>query len=173
MDLERALKFKEVFSGDKSQNIEAFFDRFETWCAKQGHNDDYKLQNIVFCLDGSAYTSYKTMTPELKTNYAALKKELTLYYSHTKLPDDELFQRLRTIKMKETDTVQNFYNFLMKLMQDLNISEAQRQVLFKAALPRYIKRYIKQERPKTLSETLIKAREAEELGIDYEEPRSH
>ena len=169
MELERALKFKEVFSGDKSQNIEAFFDRFETWCAKQGHNDEYKLQNIVFCLDGPAYNSYKTMAPELKNNYATLKKELTTYYSHTKLPFDKQYQQVQTLKMKETETVQGFYNLLMKKTQDLDITEAQRQVLFKNALPRYIKRYIKQERPKTLSETLIKAREAEELGIDYDD----
>ena len=169
MELERALKFKEVFSGDKSQNVEAFFDRFETWCAKQGHDDNYKLQNIVFCLDGSAYTSYKTMAPELKNNYANLKKELVTYYSQTKLPDDQLFQHLNTLRMQKTDTVQKFYNLLMKKTQDLNISEAQLQVLFKAALPRYIRRYVKSEKPKTLSETLIKAREAEELGSDYEE----
>ena len=41
-DLERVTKFKEVFTGDKNQNIEAFYGRFESWCRSHGHNDRYK-----------------------------------------------------------------------------------------------------------------------------------
>ena len=51
MDLERLLKFKEVFSGSKDQDIEAFFDRFESWCHHHNHDHRYKVRNFIFCLD--------------------------------------------------------------------------------------------------------------------------
>ena len=47
--------------------------------------------------------------------------------------------------------------------------ESQKTVLFKRRLPRYIKRYIKAEKPKSLRDTLIRAKEAEELGKSYDE----
>ena len=47
--------------------------------------------------------------------------------------------------------------------------EAQKITLFKRGLPKYIKRYIKQERPEGLLDTLKKVKQAEELGPDYEE----
>ena len=169
MELERARKFKDVFSGEEGQNIEAFFDKFEKWCMNQGHDDEYKLQNIIFCLDGSAYTSFKTMAPELKSSYPSLKKELITYYAPTKLPVDEQFQQVQELKMKKTETVQTFFNLLMKKTQHLDMSQEQKTVLFKAGLPRYIRKYVKLERPKSLTDTLIKAREAEELGSDYDE----
>ena len=69
MDLERASKFKEVFTGAKEQNIEAFFDRFDLWCAKNGHTDEYKVENFVFCIDGPAYTVYKSLAKSTSTDY--------------------------------------------------------------------------------------------------------
>merc|ERR1711872_1046380 len=50
----------------------------------------------------------------------------------------------------------------------MKLPEAQKTVLFKRGLPKYIKRYIKQEKPTTLRDTLIRAKEAEELGEDHD-----
>ena len=69
MELERAAKFKEVFSGSKDQNIEAFFDRFELWCDNHGHGDDFKAANFVLCLDGPAYSVYKSLDEEIRQDY--------------------------------------------------------------------------------------------------------
>ena len=52
MDLERLSKFKEAFSGSKDQNIEAFFEPFESWCDNHDHDNRCKARNFVFCLDG-------------------------------------------------------------------------------------------------------------------------
>ena len=55
----RALKFNEVCTGAKEQNAEVFFVRFDLWCLKNGHSDEYKVEIFVFSIDGSAYTVYE------------------------------------------------------------------------------------------------------------------
>ena len=86
MDLERMAKLNEVFTGDKNQNIEAFFERFENWCENHHHNDGYKARYFVFCLDGAAYTCYKSLPQAVRDNYQQLKEQLITYYAPTQLP---------------------------------------------------------------------------------------
>ena len=57
----------------------------------------------------------------------------------------------------------------MKKTEHLKLPESQKIVLFKRGLPKYIKKYIRQEKPKTLRDTLIRAKEAEELGKNHNE----
>ena len=75
MDLERVAKFKEVFSGDKGQNIEAFFDRFDLWCENNGHTDAYKTKNFVMCLNDPAYSAYKSLDQSVRNNYDLMKQD--------------------------------------------------------------------------------------------------
>ena len=100
MDLERLSKFKEVFSGSKDQNIEAFFERFELWCRHHGHDHQYKVRNFVFCLDGAAYNCYKNLPRAIKEDYRLLKEQLLTYFAPTKLPVDKLFEKIIEPKMK-------------------------------------------------------------------------
>ena len=75
MELERVNKFKEIFTGEKSQNIEAFLERFDTWCGKHGHENDYKTTHFSFLLDGAAYTCYKSLPQEIKDNYQLTRQQ--------------------------------------------------------------------------------------------------
>ena len=169
MELERAAKFKEIFSGNKDQNIEAFFDRFELWCDKHGHHDDYKAANFVLCLDGPAYSVYKSLDEDVRQDYQTMKKDLITFYAPTKLPADEQFEQLTELTLKKGERVQTYFNSVMKKTEHMKLPEAQKTVLFKRGLPKYIKKYIKQEKPKTLRDTLIRAKEAEELGKNHDE----
>ena len=81
---------------------------------------------------------------------------------------DEQFDQLTELKLGKGEKVQALFNKLMKKTEKLDITEAQKVALFKRGLPKYIKRYIKQERPTTLLDTLQKAKEAEELGPDHD-----
>ena len=114
MDLERLSKFKEVFSGTKDQNIEAFFERFESWCRHHEHDHQYKVRNFVFCLDGAAYNCYKNLPRAIKEDYRLLKEQLLTYYAPTKLPVDEQFEQLTDLKMKKGDTVETYFNTVME-----------------------------------------------------------
>ena len=169
MELDRAHKFKEIFSGTKNQNVEAFFDRFDRWCENQGHDDRYKIRNFVLCLDGVAFTSYKNLPQETKDDYDALRAVMISHYAPTRLPVDEQYQQLKDMKMKKTDTVQSFYNLILQKSEHLDMSQEQKRVIFKSGLPKYILRYLKTEKPTTLEETLTKAKEAEELGPEYDQ----
>ena len=91
MDLERLSKFKEVFSGAKDQNIEAFFNRFESCCNNHDHDNRYKVRNFVYCLDGAACTCYESLPMTGKENYLLLKEQLLTYYAPTRLPVEEQF----------------------------------------------------------------------------------
>ena len=169
MDLERAQKFKEIFSGSKNQNVEAFLDRFDRWCTNQNHGNDYKTRNFILCLDGEAFTAYKSLPAEIKNDYNALRRQLIEYYAPTCLPSDEQYERINNMKMKRTDSVQSFFNQVMEKAENLDMSLDQKRVIFKNGLPKYIKKYIKQEKPATIWETLKRAKQAEELGADHDE----
>ena len=65
--------------------------------------------------------------------------------------------------------MQAYFNSVMKKTEHMKLPESQKIVLFKRGLRKYIKKYIKQERPKTLRDTLIRAKEAEELGKNHDE----
>ena len=103
MDLERLSRFKEVFSSSKDQNIEAFFDRFESWCRNHEHDNRYKVRNFVFCIDGAAYNCYKNLPRAIKEDYGLLKEHLLTFYAPTKLPVDEQLEELIELKMKKGD----------------------------------------------------------------------
>ena len=169
MDLERLSKFKEVFSGSKDQNIEAFFQRFESWCDHHNHDHRYKVRNFVFCLDGAAYKCYKNLTRAVKEDYPLLKEHLLTYFSPTLLPEEEQFEQLIDLRMKEGDKIQTYFNAIMERTDKLEVPEWMKITIFKRGLPAYVKTYIKQEKPEGLLETLKKAKEAEELGSDREE----
>ena len=94
MDLEGVRKFKEVFNGDKKQNVEAFFERFDLWCETNGHNDAYKAKNFVFCLGGEAYSVYKSLDENVRKDYQALKRDFITFYAPTKLPIEEQYEHL-------------------------------------------------------------------------------
>ena len=56
----------------------------------------------------------------------------------------------------------------MKKTEKLEVPEVHKISIFKRGLPKYTKRYIKQEKPDSLLENLKKTKEAEELGSDYD-----
>ena len=130
------------------------------------HKDDYKAKNFVFCLEGAAYSVYKSLDENVRKNYQALKRDFITFYAPTKLPIEEQYEQLAELKMKQDERVQTYFNLVMKKTEHLDMHESQKTVIFKKGLPQYIKRYIKSEKPKSLRDTLIRAKEAEELGPD-------
>ena len=97
-----------------------------------------------------------------------MKQDLITFYTPTKLPIDEQFEQLTELTMKKGEKVQTYFNSVMKKTEHLGMPESQKTILFKRGLPKYIKRYIKAEKPKNLRGTLIRAKEAEELGKDHD-----
>ena len=79
MELDRINRFKEVFTGEKSQNIEGFRERFETWCSKNDRGNDYKTRYFSFLLDGAAFTCFKSLPREVKNDYQRIKQQFLAY----------------------------------------------------------------------------------------------
>ena len=74
------------------------------------------------------------------------------------MPIDEQYEQLTEIKLKKGEKVQHHYDTIMKKTENMDMPEAQEITLFKRGLPKYIKKYIKQERPEGLLDTLKKAK---------------
>ena len=108
MDIDRVNRFKEVFTGTKDQNIEAFLERFETWCAKNGHDNNYKTRYFSFLLDGNAFTCWKSLPREVKNDFQQIKQRFLAYYAPTELPIDEQYEQLIEIKLKKGEMVQHY-----------------------------------------------------------------
>ena len=65
--------------------------------------------------------------------------------------------------------MQTYFNTIMEKTDKLDAPESQKIAIFKRGLPKFIKTYIKQEKPEGLLENLKKAKEAEELGSNWDE----
>ena len=77
---------------------------------------------------------------------------------------DGQFEQLPDLRLEKGETVQAYFNTLMKKTEKLDVTQAQKAAIFKRGLPKFIRKYIKQEKPEGLLETLKTAKEAEELG---------
>ena len=141
-EMDRIARFKETFSGKDGQNIEAFFDRYDLWCAKNGHDKEYKTQHFFLLLDDPAYGAYRSLDQSVKSDYDLMKRDMITFYTPTKLPIDEQFEQLTELNMKKGDKVQTYFNTVMKKAEHLGMPESQKTVIFKRGLPKYIKRYI-------------------------------
>ena len=62
------------------------------------------------------------------------------------------------------DKVQTYFSTIMEKTDRLDVHESQKIAIFDRGFPKYVKTYIKQEKPEGLLETLKNAKEAEEIG---------
>ena len=55
----------------------------QTFSDKHGHTNEYKAKNFDLCLDGPAYSVYKSLNESDLNDYEALKGDLITFYSFT------------------------------------------------------------------------------------------
>ena len=163
-------KFRQPsFKGSEGENIEAFISKFDQFCAINGKNDRYKTQVFPTLLDGRAYTLYQDLSPDLQQDYPALINQMKQYFAETPLPPLHAYETLYTQKMADSETVQKFFENLIHKSKHLNITPEQKTALFISGLTKKIKAYVINEKPATLAEALIKAKEAEILRVENDD----
>ena len=73
--------------------------------------------------------------------------------------------------MEDNSTVQAHYNKIVKILLGVQeISEDFKLEVFVLGLPKYIKNYLKLEKPKNLEEALAMAKSKESTGIPKNDP---
>ena len=165
-----ATRFKEKFSGAGQQNIKAFLTRFDRFCKNQGHSDPYKCNQMDFILDGEAHDAYISLSDETKSNYPALRKQMITIFGPARLPPGESYQKVFKMKKEEGESVQNYYNNIMRICEQLpNASPELKMEIFTSGLPQYIRYYLRLNKPTTIEEALEKAKSAEAVGPDKDD----
>ena len=159
-------KFNKTFTGKTDENIEAFLTQFDRFCDINNRDEAYKLQTFPLLLDGRAYTLYQELPDEIQQDYTTLTANMKQYFATTVLPPLHAFETLYTQKMANTETVQQFFEKILKKSKNLNIAPEQKTALFISGLPKKIKTYVINEKPDTLAEALQKAKEGELLKLD-------
>ena len=163
-------RFREKFSGENNQNITAFLARFDKYCKNNRHPDKLKCEQMEVILDGEAHDAYDSFSDETKNDYQLLRKHLITIFGPAKLPPGESYQKLFNLKMDDNSTVQAHYNKIVKRLRDIQeISEDFKLEVFVLGLPKYIKDYLKLEKPKNISEALELAKSKEAAGASKED----
>ena len=158
--------FNQTFSGKVDEDIDAFLSKFDRFCDINYRDKAYKLQTFPLLLDGRAYTLYQELPDEIQQDYTTLTANMKQYFATTVLPPLHAFETLYSQKMANTETVQQFFENILKKSKNLNITLEQKTALFISGLPKKIKTYVINEKPDTLAEALQKAKEGELLKLD-------
>ena len=163
-------RFDEKFTGENSQNVKAFLARFDKYCKNNGHPDKLKCEQMELILDGEAHDAYDSLSDETKNDYQALRKQMITIFGPARLPPGESYQKLFNLKMEDNSTVQAHYNKIVKILLGVQeISEDFKLEVFVLGLPKYIKNYLKLEKPKNINEALELAKSREAAGASEED----
>ena len=87
-----------------------------------------------------------------------------------RLPPGESYQKVFKMKKEEGESVQSYYNNIMRKCEQLpNASPELKLEIFTAGLPRYIQFYLRLNKPTTIEEALEKAKSSEAVGPDKDD----
>ena len=162
-------KFKEIFKGEKGEYFPAFLRRFEAYCEAQGLEENEKADNFSCVLDGEAFELYTSFPTKTKACFTATKKEMMTIYGPIRRQQGEKYTGLFSMKMGKNESVKDYYfKIARRLQQSEDYPAGLCLEVFISGLPKYIKDYLKLEKPKNLMEALELARskESEEISKD-------
>ena len=78
----------------------------------------------MLCLDGPAYSVYKSLDDEVRQDYQTMKKDLITFYAPTKLPVEEQFEQLTELNLKKGKKGQANFNAVMKKTEHMKLPES-------------------------------------------------
>ena len=162
-------KFKQTFSAKTDEDVDIFLEKFDRFCDINNKDEDYKLQHLPLQLNSRAYKLYNDLPDDVKQNYVMLCHQMKQYFSPTKLPPLQAFEKLYQLKMTETEKVQDFFEKITNMSKNLGITAPQKTALFINGLPKNIKNYVVDQRPDSLPDALTKAKEGELLNLEDDE----
>ena len=96
------------FRGTKDENINAFFNKFDRFCAANRKDYEYKSQTIPLHFDGRAFAIYETFPDHVKDDYDSIVEHMKNYFEAATLPPLQAFEKLHTLKKGSLQTVQEF-----------------------------------------------------------------
>lgn len=163
-------KFDEIFTGESGQRFQAFIRRFEAYCEAQGIQNQ-KADYFSCVLDGEAFELYNCFPIKTKASFNAAKEAMTKIYGPIRRQQGQEYTGLFSIKMEKNKSVKDHYMKVIRRLQESENYPAELSLeVFVSGLPKYIKDYLKLEKPKNLEEALAMAKSREATGISKNDP---
>ena len=166
--LGESAKFTGGTYNGKNENFDTFVSKFEAFCLANQKNEAYKRTHFPMYLEGRAYDLYDSLPAAVKANWDQTVDRLKQFFSQTPLPPVQAFQRLHQLKMEPNETVQLFYERILKYTKGLNVTDDHKLALFMANLPKYIKDFLTLQNVADLPTALRTAKQREIVGSDEE-----
>ena len=91
------------------------------------------------------------------------------YFEPAQLTPLKAFEKLHTLKMNPSETVQEYYETILSHTKFINVSDDQILALFLSGLPKYIKTFVVHEKPETIAQALHLAKQQELSGPDQDD----
>ncbi len=162
-------QFKRKFKGDKGQDIKYFLEDFNRHCEINGKDENYKIRAFPLFLEGRAQKLYSRLPNLVKQDFDSASREMMNFFSLVQLPPIKAFKKLHNIKKTSSQTVQEYYEEIIDLTGDIDVSEAQLMAHFISGMPKFIENFLILKEPTDLSEALRLAKQQELVGPDEDD----
>ena len=172
-DLARSMsdtgQFKRKFSGAEDDDIRDFIQAFNWFCENNHKDDAYKAMAFPTHLTGRALKLYCKLPVDIRLGYEEMLLHMKNYFSPVLLPPMDAFKRLREMKKKKSESVQEYYERMLDSAEGVDITEAGLMGTFISGLPSYIEKYLSLTEPEDLATALRFAKTKELVGPDRNE----
>ena len=152
------------FKGDDSYDINDFIGQFERYCRLNNVADELQALLFTTYLGQQPLQFYEGLDAPSRANYGRLRARFLAEYN----PENRKFhrrQRLNRRKMKDTESVQEYYHAILTEARKLEYPEESILQLFVEGLRPKIKKYVILQAPNTLEAAYTNA-QAKESAID-------
>ena len=153
IDEHSRVKIKEPkeFKGEDSYDINDFLGQFDRYCRLNRVADETKALLFSTYLEAQPLQFYESLDAAIKANFVRLRKSFIAEYN----PENRKFhrrQKLSRRKMKETETVKDFYISLQTEARKLEYPEGGTLQVFMEGLAPQIKEHVLLQAPNTIED---------------------
>ena len=163
-------KFKHIFGGTAKEDVKNFIQKFRHYCEINDEDENYMITHFPLYLTGRAQRLYARLPDDVKLDFDVLEQNMMNFFAPVRLPPVSAYKALQGLKMKEKEKVQEFYERILEMSDDIELSEAQIMATFVGGLPRFIEDYLLLKEPDSLAQALRLAKQKEKLGPREQEP---
>ena len=110
-----------TFSGKDDEFIESLIDKLDSYATDHNEDNDFKLRRLPYLLKGRAHEVFVNLPESIKGDYERLISELRLNFGTPQLPSELAYKSLSSLKMDGGETVQIFYEKLLRNSKHLQI----------------------------------------------------
>ncbi len=153
------------FGGKKSENVRQYFSKFEKYTAHQAIEEANLTDMLCLCLESDAVEyadSLLVSTPEI--DYEGMKEALILRFDDQNI-DMIIRAKLNKRKLKEEETVSEYYADLQKLVAKIEVSNNEFLWIFLNGLNTNMRNHIANQGVDNITDAFTAAKRFQQLNF--------